>query len=273
MEFLKYEACGNDFVLVPGIDSSWIGQVSFWQRVCDRHRGVGADGVLFPLPGTTPGSHRMIYLNSDGQRASMCGNGLRSLGHYLFQKGERRESLTLETDAGPYILHWKGSRLSVQVNPPRDLGRYQASWFKDFGRVLYLDTGVPHVVIELKEGLHQVDMKTLGHRFRFSPEFPQGANVNFFQELSPGRVQVRTYERGVESETLSCGTGIQAVVESLLFWNHDLREKIQKSGLELETQGGVFLFELGGEANSQGLLSAPVRQVFQGQLNIDVFSR
>ncbi len=220
----KMTGSGNDFVMVDGRISApeeWT--TADIRATCARGTGVGADGVVFLLPGSGPGSVRMIYFNSDGSRAAMCGNAAlcstRLAGRLgLVGTGDMR----LETDAGTY-----DSRIApapdlaelglAPVVPPQALEQIRLSAGER--RVALGVVGVPHLVLVV-EDVDRVDILGRGRELRAHPAVgPEGANVNF---LSPARDasgwQMRTYERGVEAETLACGTGSVAAACALDAW-------------------------------------------------------
>lgn len=204
--FFKMQGAGNDFIViddVPGMD--W---ADFSSKVCDRHLGIGADGVLI-LGGSQAADHRMRIINSDGSEAEMCGNGARCMAVYIAHKfAIVPEVFTIETIAGIIHASVKGETASVQLSAPRD---YRPNIEIKFGEQKlvghFINTGVPHVIIFV-QGLAECDVNGLGRMIRNHAVFaPKGANVNFVEKVRDGIMALRTYERGVEAETLACGTG------------------------------------------------------------------
>jgi len=210
--FVKYQATGNDFLALDNREGQFQGagtpeQQTFWARACDRHFGVGGDGVLLIGPQQEPNTDfHLLYLNADGLQGSFCGNGSRAAVHYAKElglfggnatrfsaaDGIHRAELDLQTG---YIRSELLIRAEAQQHPTGD-------WF--------IHTGSPHVVrfVTDAEGLEVV---ARGRAIRHAPEYsPGGTNVNFVQVMPDGKLRVRTYERGVEDETLSCGTGVTA---------------------------------------------------------------
>jgi diaminopimelate epimerase len=187
--FVKVTGAGNDFILVDGRRGGALGRApsALAREWCDRKRSIGADGLLLVQP-SRRGNARMRIFNPDGSEAEMCGNGLRCVAWYLHSKNGGR--------------HRKGS------------GRPGTFWSVETGAGLMQaqDTGVPHAVIPVSR-LETADLEALGPFIRWHRIFrPKGTNVDLLQIHSPHRISIRTYERGVEQETLACGTGAAASV-------------------------------------------------------------
>lgn len=204
--FYKMQGAGNDFIVIdamPGLDLA-----RFARKVCDRHLGVGADGVLV-LDTSASCDYRMRIINADGSEAEMCGNGARCMAVYIARKfAVVPEFFTMETLAGVIRATASNEQASVCLSDPRD---YRPGiTFEAAGKKLeahFINTGVPHAVIFVSD-LREVDVNGLGRIIRNHAVFaPKGTNVNFVQRTAPGQVALRTYERGVEAETLACGTG------------------------------------------------------------------
>lgn len=214
--FNKMQGAGNDFVVIdhqPGLDYA-----AFARRVCHRNMGVGADGVLV-LDKSAHCDHRMRIINADGSEAEMCGNGARCMAVYIAGKFALvPEVFTLETLAGVIRAKAKGEQASVQLSDPRDYRpglEIRLADQKMTGH--FINTGVPHTVIFV-QGLQELDVNHVGRMVRQHSLFaPKGTNVNFVEQLKNGYVELRTYERGVEAETLACGTGsVAAALVSFL---------------------------------------------------------
>jgi diaminopimelate epimerase len=221
----KMTGSGNDFVMLDGRASSpddWA--PSDIQAVCARGTGLGADGVVFVEPGSSPGAIRMIYFNSDGSRAALCGNAAlcttRLAAHIGLANGNL---LRLETDAGTYETRSAGEdgRAELHLAPvgvPVVLPRLRLQPGEEQAALSIV--GVPHLVV-LVADVNQVDVPQRGKALRNDPALgAEGANVNF---VSPGdsgcEWRIRTYERGVEGETLACGTGAVAAGCTLEHWD------------------------------------------------------
>lgn len=209
--FSKYCATGNDFVVVDNRQGQF-DQLSstFWQNVCDRRFGVGADGVLM-VCASSSADFRMCYLNADGGEVEMCGNGARSI--VAFCRNDLKmtqQTFNFETLNGRYEcsvdpeLHYK-----LKMTELYDIEKFDLNGLMGSSKSMYLNTGVPHCVFEVKS-LNQLDINALAKPIRHHSMFERGTNVNFFERLSDHQIKLRTFERGVEDETLSCGTGATA---------------------------------------------------------------
>lgn len=210
--FSKYSGCGNDFIMIddrallfPFQDNVLI------QKMCHRQKGIGADGLIL-LQMSQKFDFRMRIFNSDGKEAEMCGNGLRCFAKYAQEiKIAPQSSYCIET----ICQHLEVSFLQNQVQTSMPTPIFLNSDFsltvdeKSYS-CTHLNTGVPHLVIFV-ENVDAIDVNGLGQKFRFHPLFaPKGTNVNFVEKIEGNILKVRTYERGVESETLACGTGCVA---------------------------------------------------------------
>jgi len=209
--FYKMVGAGNDFVVIDnrrhivGRDASRLART-----VCDRRRSVGADGLLLLEP-SRKADFRMVYFNSDGSRASMCGNGARCIARFAQLKGVVRGRARFETGAGMYGAVLTPQKVELSMPP---VMAHRLNLRVKAGKKVYtahwIDTGVPHAVVFVKD-VQGVPLRELGRTLRFHRAFgPKGANVDFVQGLSATKVAIRTYERGVEDETLACGTGAVA---------------------------------------------------------------
>jgi diaminopimelate epimerase len=208
LPFVKFQGAGNDFVLIDCFGSPPPSSLPELARaLCDRRRGIGADGLLIALP-SEKADFRMQIFNADGSEPTMCGNGIRCLVDYLQKRQNASESVTIETGSGILSCRKEGEEIAVNLGAPSVL---HFPIELDGKQLFVLNTGVPHAVIFV-DAIDQVDLKKWGPYFRFHPQFvPEGVNVNFAQLLPSGQIAVRTYERGVEGETLACGTGAAAV--------------------------------------------------------------
>lgn len=262
LNFTKMNGAGNDFVLVDNRTNELRLTRETIARLCDRHRGVGADGVLVVESASNGADFRMRYYNSDGGEAEMCGNGARCFARFTRKLGWPREAVSFETPAGVIRAHCEGELVRLEMSHPRDLSlNNPVAGFT----VHSINTGVPHAVIVV-EDVAQADVAGTGAMIRRHPHFaPQGTNVNFLQRLDAKSAAVRTYERGVEAETLACGTGV--VASALIF--QELTGA--KSPVKILVRGGDTL-EVGyiRNANAPGefenvTLTGPAEFVFDGQ--------
>lgn len=209
--FSKLNGSGNDFLLIDNREGilRGIDVPEFVGKVCDRSRSIGADGVIFIEP-SRRADFRWRFYNADGSRAEMCGNGGRCAARFAVERRIARGRLSFETDAGIIRAAVDGRRVKLQMTPPRGLARSKTLTLG--GRKIpysFLDTGVPHAVLFVPD-LEKIDLMGTGRGIRRHRAFaPRGTNVDFVQ-VRNGTVWVRTYERGVEGETLACGTGAVA---------------------------------------------------------------
>ena len=204
-QFFKYEGAGNDFVLLDDRRNTLhetFNRASI-ARVCDRHFGVGADGLMF-LRSHPAYDFEMIYYNSDGATSSMCGNGGRCIVRFAADLGLIEGSCNFLAVDGPHEAHLlEGGRVSLGMSPVTTWKRLPAGQ-------LVLDTGSPHYVTT-SEDPKTVDVIEVGRAIRSSPPYQkQGINVNFIAREADKSIIISTYERGVEDETLACGTGVTA---------------------------------------------------------------
>lgn len=202
---------GNDFVVIDNRDGTVSLSPAQIAHLCDRHRGIGADGLLLAETDPATAALRMRYFNADGGEAEMCGNAARCFARFALALGATTAESRFLTMAGEISARCDGRRVTVGLTdptafaPPRELlvgGRPL--------RVSAINTGVPHAVVETGD-LEATDVAGLGRQLRFHAAFaPRGTNANFIRVEAPGRIAIRTYERGVEAETLACGTGVTA---------------------------------------------------------------
>ncbi len=213
IQFTKMQAGGNDFIVIDDASGRLHGAgTALAKRLCHRRFGIGADGLL--LLGRTPatGRFRLTFVNPDGLVGEMCGNGVRCLAAFICRAGLAERDILLDTDAGEVVARYdNAATISVEVPAPvwrRRQLRVDGpgiAWTVD-----ELDVGPPHVVclVEDTGELDGIDVVTTGRLIREHPLFaPRGCNVNFVAPAGPDALSMRTYERGVEDETLCCGTG------------------------------------------------------------------
>lgn len=255
LEFTKMMAAGNDFIVIDNRTGKVKGQApKLAQRLCDRKNGIGADGLLL-LERSEKSDLRMRIFNPDGSQAEMCGNGVRCLAKFSADRKISASRLSVETPAGEISVNVRAEIVRARLSDPKGL--------KISKELSVIDTGVPHAVkfVQTFQGL---DVEGLGRQIRHDKAFkPRGTNVDFVRVVPGNRIEVRTYERGVEAETLSCGTGstASALVAAKV---HNL-----KSPVEVKTQSGEILkvhFLLNGKGFHEVTLEGEVREVFQGKI-------
>lgn len=207
--FIKYQGAGNDFVVLEGhyLDPS-VDLSSLSAFLCDRRKGIGADGLLV-LTGSAVADYRMRIFNADGSEPSMCGNGAYCLIDYISRFISPFTTLSLETKHAILQCRKIGEEIALNLGPVSIL--HFPIHLEANTPCYVVNTGVPHAVLWTDQ-LNQIDLDNRGRELRFDPRFaPDGVNVNFVQLTQRGALQMRTYERGVEGETLACGTGAAAV--------------------------------------------------------------
>jgi diaminopimelate epimerase len=256
VHFSKYHGTGNDFILIDS-RKNVIPEASpaLISALCDRHFGIGADGLIFLMPSENE-DFRMVYYNADGHEGSMCGNGGRCITAFARASGWILDHARFEAADGLHsadILENGDVRLSL--NDVSKVVTLEENYF--------LDTGSPHLVKFVDNAL-DMDVVTEGRRYRYDKSFPDGTNVNFV-EIKEDHVLVRTYERGVEDETLSCGTGVTAaaIAASRHF------KKIA-SPVKVETRGGTLSVSFSDRGNEikEVFLTGPATEVFRGTIQI-----
>jgi diaminopimelate epimerase len=266
LRFTKMNGAGNDFVMLDNRAGELRLAPGEIAQICDRHRGVGADGVLVLEPAANGADFRMRYYNADGGEAEMCGNGARCFARYASRVAGPMEKLSFETPAGVIGAELQGDLVRLEMSEPTDLRlgitiplpeRQIAAHF--------VNSGVPHVVVPVDD-LDNVDVRGLGSAIRRHDLFaPKGANVNFLKERGSRQIAIRTYERGVEDETLACGTGV--VASALIF----AAMKNVDGPISVLVRGGNELhvgFAKAGDQFHQVTLTGPAEFVFEGTIDV-----
>ena len=202
---------GNDFVLIDNRSGDVHLNRDQIVQICDRHRGIGADGILLLEKASNQADFRMRYFNSDGGEAEMCGNGARCFARFANKVADAQAKISFETLAGVIAAELKDDLVTLQMTDPTDLRLNVSLRVGDKNKsVHFINSGVPHVVIPV-ERIDDVDVRGEGAAIRHHQMFsPKGANVNFIEKRGAKQIAIRTYERGVEDETLACGTGVVA---------------------------------------------------------------
>jgi diaminopimelate epimerase len=263
--FTKMSGSGNDFILIDNrrgvVDETRLAE--FVTGICRRRLSVGADGVIL-IEDSPQADFRWRFFNSDGSPAAMCGNGARCAARFAYREGIAGQTMEFETAAGRIAAQVSEPRVSVRLTPPHglalDVPLALAGGTRSVSRI---NTGVPHAVIAVDD-LEGTDVPALGREVRRHPDFaPEGTNANFVQEIGPGRIALRTYERGVEGETLACGTGAVAaalVTAAVRGWS---------SPVSVLTRGGETLtvhFRRSGAQFSDVRQEGLARMIYTGEL-------
>ncbi|MFA5779538.1 MAG: diaminopimelate epimerase [Elusimicrobiota bacterium] len=275
INFVKMSGSGNDFIVIDNRNKIVKTASAFAKKYCNRE---GVDGLLFVEKSHLPHTDfRMIYYNSDGSRASFCGNGARCISLFAYLNKIAPSKMSFKSDAGlitaeikndlechyesRLVGSWQSQTVKIKMPVPKNfkLDFDLTASGKNF-EASFVHTGVPHTVIFVKN-IKNVDVNKLGRLIRFHKKFePSGTNVNFVKVLGKNKLQVRTYERGVEAETLACGTG---VVASAII---SIMKKYVSSPVSVLTQGGETLkvYYDGKTAFFEGKVSL----VFEGEINL-----
>jgi diaminopimelate epimerase len=262
--FWKMSGSGNNFLVIDGRDPSLIRNPShFARQVCRPKVSVGADGVLL-LEGSGMADFLMRIFNADGSEAEMCGNGARCIARFAYLKGIAQEKMTIETVAGLVQAEVKGRRVKIRMGEPKDLVLNQRIRIEGEEVLLHrLNTGVPHAVLSVQK-LEEASVVDLGRKIRFHESFrPAGTNVNFIAVNDSHHIQIRTYERGVEDETLACGTG--SVASALITAALGQVE----SPVHLHTRGGEVItvyFERRGWQFQDVFMEGGATVAYEGEL-------
>jgi diaminopimelate epimerase len=267
LEFTKMNGAGNDFVLVDNRDGKVKLTTAQVIRLCDRHAGIGADGVMLLVPARHgQADWAWDFYNSDGSAAEMCGNGARCFGRFVQRATGLNRDFTFETAAGIIAASFDGNRVTVNLTRPQGLQLNQSIPLAAGNTIIHsLNTGVPHAVLFVPDA-DKAMVLPQGAEVRRHPHFgPRGTNVNFVQTLGANCIRVRTFERGVEGETLACGTGVSAsamIAARVHGFTSPVRVQVQ-SGDELQ----VSFRDTNGEFDDVRL-NGPADFVFSGRIEL-----
>lgn len=258
--FYKYQGTGNDFILIDNRSMVFKNDTKLIERLCNRKFGIGADGlILLETPENGENDFRMVYFNADGNESSMCGNGGRCVVDFANKLGVIAEKTSFSAIDGEHKAILEDGLVRLQMQDVPKITQTNNAYF--------LDTGSPHHVVFTSE-VKKLDVKKEGAKIRNNETYKEkGVNVNF-ASLDAARDEncffVRTFERGVEDETLSCGTGVTAVALAAHF-----SEKTSASTVFIETLGGKLSvsFEVKGSGSYENIwLNGPVEMVFKGEI-------
>jgi diaminopimelate epimerase len=264
--FTKMNGAGNDFVLIDNRSGDIHLNRDQIVQICDRHRGIGADGILLLEKASNEADFRMRYFNSDGGEAEMCGNGARCFARFANKITGAQGEISFETPAGVIAAELGDNQVTLQMTEPTDLRLNVTLRVRDKDKTVhFINSGVPHVVIPVSH-VDDVDVRREGTAIRHHEMFsPKGANVNFIEKRGTKKIVVRTYERGVENETLACGTGV--VASALIF---AATENID-GPIGVLVRGGNELqvgFKKAGLQFKNVTLTGPADFVFEGTIEV-----
>lgn len=257
MEFYKYQGTGNDFVMIDNRDLQFPKDRKLVARLCDRRFGIGGDGLIL-LENDAQEDFKMVYYNADGGESTMCGNGGRCLVAFAFFLKIFDINCTFSAVDG---LHEAEINEGIVKLKMIDVDQISHEYEDHI-----LNTGSPHYV-KYVEDIADFPVFAEGKTIRNSNRFSQeGINVNFVEILSPDEIFVRTYERGVEDETYSCGTGVTASALTLLKNGNQTSVRVKTLGGDLKVYA-----EKNGESFKNIWLEGPAKQVFRGNVNFETF--
>ena len=282
MRFYKYHGAGNDFVLIDnrGDEVPEDKKPELAKRVCDRGGKIGADGLLL-VETSEVADAKMRIFNPDGSEPKMCGNGIRCIAKYLHDKISEKDEIKIETLAGikTVRISKENEIIYVRVNMGKPLlqrkdipatgeGRLFKEKIEAGGKELEIyavNTGVPHVVIFVDD-IRKADVENVGRAVRNHPLFPEGTNVNFVEIVCANLSKIRTYERGVEGETLACGTGITAAGVICVM----IGEAESEDSAEIIAKGGTVYVDvdLKGTEIETAYMKGPAELVFEGEIDV-----
>jgi diaminopimelate epimerase len=262
IHFYKMQGAGNDFILIDNTAGILHGvEAGLFKNLCLRHTGIGADGIML-LERSESSDFNLKYFNSNGLPAEMCGNGARCAVYLANDLGLAPQKCSFQIGSEIYkaeILPEKSVRLQMQLPKILQTAKETESLLlDDFERGMYLNTGVPHLVIEMRRPLDDLDVIGVGRKYRYHEKFkPSGTNVNFVFSQKQNHLLARVYERGVEAETLACGSGAVACgvfANQAYEWN---------SPISVHFPGGILRIEF-EPGYKKIFLVGPVEHVFEG---------
>lgn len=258
LSFYKYQGTGNDFVMIDNRQKVLSkNNTKLINHLCDRKFGIGADGLILLENADNPEEDfKMVYFNADGNESSMCGNGGRCIVAFANFLGLIKEKTVFSAIDGLHEATVENDIVSLKM--------VNVEKVEENGSYLFLNTGSPHHIV-FSEEIEALEIKKEGAAIRYSDLYNAagGTNVNFVEVKEDGVLKVRTYERGVEDETLSCGTGVTAVAIAAF-----VTGKAPSKKVHLETEGGPLSvsFEKEGERFTNIWLTGPAKQVFKGSI-------
>ncbi|MFN3527496.1 MAG: diaminopimelate epimerase [Candidatus Altarchaeaceae archaeon] len=261
--FVKLQAAGNDFVLIDEYEKILVPEdkkQDFVAKISDRHFGIGCDGVIF-LQKSDKADAKFHFFNSDGSIAEMCGNGIRCFALYFYniqkKKKIKKEKFKFETLAGikeVEILRKKGIKFRVNMGRIYEFNEMNACGIDGF----YVNIGNPHFITEWKN-IEIINVKDLGRAIRYCTQFKDGVNVHFIQKIKNNEYKIRSYERGVEDETLACGTGICSSAYVMF-------KKFNERKFLFHARGGDIIVEINDD--EEIFMTGDAKIVFEGKIKI-----
>lgn len=254
MEFYKYQGTGNDFVIIDNRNLQFPKDKTIIEKCCDRRFGIGGDGLIL-LENHPTLDFKMVYYNSDGRESSMCGNGGRCIIAFANFLDIFKTKTKFEAIDGLHEGEIKKGTVKLKMTDVSEIKKIE----KDFE----LNTGSPHY-IQMVENLENFEVVKLGKSIRNSARYlKEGINVNFVEKISENEISVRTYERGVEDETFSCGTGVTAAALVIM-------QQSEEKTINVKTLGGnlKIFAEKDGTSYTNIWLEGPAVKVFKGKIKL-----
>lgn len=260
--FIKYHGAGNDFIMIDDRDGRWSSRISeeWVAHVCHRRFGIGADGLIVLQQGNDGADFFMKYYNSDGRTSTFCGNGGRCIVSFAAGLGINKNTYRFSGTDGWH----EASRNAEGIVSLSMMDVHEVKSIND--KTFTLNTGSPHYV-EFVEDLEKMDVKTKGRQIRTSDVYqPEGINVNFVRTTGPSLIHIRTYERGVEDETMACGTGVVAAAIANAIYHDDFSGACTVNALGGELH--VTFKRAGFSQFKEIRLIGPAVEVFRGEIEI-----
>ena len=255
--FVKYQGTGNDFVLIDNREANFpIANYQAIAQICHRNYGVGADGFIC-IESDLVTDFYMRYFNADGREGTLCGNGSRCAIHYAESLGLTGKNVSFSAADGKHHAQFINNEIALEL--------HEVNQWKQLKHAIFLDTGSPHHIVFVDD-VDTIDVAHIGQEIAHgAPYFSDGTNVNFVQQLSKDSIKVRTYERGVEAETLSCGTGVTAAALAM-----HITKKTSSEQIQIQTRGGTLAVSFLPVQNGYTsiVLQGPAAPVFKGNWEI-----
>ncbi len=255
LEFYKYQGTGNDFIIIDNRSKTFPkNNTDIIAKLCNRHFGIGADGLIL-LEEDTNTNFKMVYYNSDGNESTMCGNGGRCIVAFAHKLGLFETNTTFIAIDGLHHASISNNIVSLQMIDVNEV--------KIFNDYVFTNTGSPHHV-QLVKNLADYDVFSNGRKIRNEVYNAEGSNVNFVEQINHNTFKVRTYERGVEDETLACGTGVTAVAIAM-----HATKKTDRTSIVLPVEGGTLEVSFNEQNGNYTdvFLKGPATFVFKGKIN------
>ena len=260
IKFYKYQATGNDFIIIDAREENLVLKEKDIQFLCNRHFGIGSDGLII-FGNSDKADFSMQFFNPDGSGGMMCGNGGRSIVKFASDKGVISDSCSFIAPDGLHFATINEDIVSLKMVNPTLLQRFEDGF--------YINTGTSHFVV-FEEDLNKINIIEKGRSIRYDERFSpyNGCNVNFVQEITANNLEIQTYERGVEDLTLACGTGICAAA---LTYSIEKGLENGKHTINISAKGGDLQVEFEKKSDnslSEVYLIGTANSVFEGEIEI-----